>query len=56
MSDLGKQLQETHRAKQREMARSWLTPLSSGEREIFLELMDKITRLTQPEPESKSGR
>lgn len=46
-SELGKRLRDTYRAKQQEMARSWLEPLSLGEREIFLELMDKITRLSQ---------
>lgn len=48
MSDYGRKLRDTFREKQREMARSWLEPLSSGEREIFLELMDKITRLARP--------
>lgn len=48
MSELGKRLQEAHRVKRGEMARSWLAPLSLGEREIFLELMDKITRLAVP--------
>ena len=56
MSELGRQLQDAHRAKQREMARSWLMPLSPGEREIFLELMDKITRLAQPQTETKAAR
>ena len=45
MSDYGRKLQESFRDKRRLMACSWLEPLSSGEREIFLELMDKITRL-----------
>jgi len=56
MSDLGRQLQESHRARQREMARSWLAALSSGEREIFLELMGKITRLVKPPTEAKTTR
>jgi DNA-binding MarR family transcriptional regulator len=53
MSELGRQLRDAHRAKQRDMARSWLTPLSLGEREIFLELMEKITRLAEPAPGNK---
>lgn len=56
MSELGRQLQELHRARQREMARSWLDALSLGEREIFLELMDKITRLAKPQTENKTTR
>lgn len=52
MSDYGKKLQEAFRGKRREMAQSWLEPLSPGEREIFLELMDKIHRLAKPAPES----
>lgn len=56
MSELGRQLQELHRARQREMARSWLVALSLGEREIFLELMDKITRLAKPQTENKTTR
>ena len=54
MSELGKRLQAAYRVKRGEMARSWLAPLSPGEREIFLELMDKITRLAVPAPEAKS--
>lgn len=53
MSEHGKKLQDAFRVKRGEMARSWLAPLSSGEREIFLELMDKITRLAVPVPEGK---
>ena len=53
MSEHGKKLQDAFRVKRGEMARSWLAPLSSGEREIFLELMDKITRLAVPSPEAK---
>jgi len=51
MSDYGRKLQDAFRDKRREMARSWLEPLSQGEREIFLELMDKIHRLAKPAPE-----
>jgi DNA-binding MarR family transcriptional regulator len=53
MSEHGKRLQDAFRVKRGEMARSWLAPLSSGEREIFLELMDKITRLAVPSPEGR---
>jgi DNA-binding MarR family transcriptional regulator len=51
MSDYGRKLQEEFRDKRKLMACSWLEPLSSGEREIFLELMAKITRLARPVPE-----
>ncbi len=51
MSDYGRKLQEEFRDKRKLMACSWLEPLSSGEREIFLELMSKITRLARPVPE-----
>lgn len=44
VSDFGKELRERFRAKQRVMAKSWLEPLSPGEREIFLELMAKISQ------------
>lgn len=49
MSGFGKKLQENFRDKRRAMARSWLEPLSPGEREIFLELMAKITERAAPE-------
>ena len=49
MSDFGKKWQESFKTKRRAMARSWLEPLSNGEREIFLELMAKITEQAQPE-------
>jgi len=49
MSSFGKKLQENFRVKRRAMARSWLEPLSPGEREIFLELMAKITERARPE-------
>ena len=48
MSEPGRKFQEASRAKHQLMARSWLVPLSPGEREIFLELMAKITRFGQP--------
>jgi DNA-binding MarR family transcriptional regulator len=51
MSDYGRKLQEEFRDKRKLMARSWLEPLSSGEREVFLELMSKITRLARPVPD-----
>ncbi len=47
MSEQGRKFQEAARAKHQIMARSWLVPLSPGEREIFLELMAKITGLGQ---------
>src|ERR1019366_445337 len=40
ISESGKAIQEVFRTQLRTMARSWLVPLSKGEREIFLELMD----------------
>lgn len=49
MSDFGKKLQENFKSKRLSMARSWLEPLSPGEREIFLELMAKITDRAKPE-------
>ncbi len=48
MSPFGKQLEESFRKKRSAMARSWLEPLSPGEREIFLELMAKIAQLAKP--------
>jgi MarR family transcriptional regulator, organic hydroperoxide resistance regulator len=48
ISDLGKTLQANLRVKHLAMARSWLEPLSPGEREIFLELMGKITQHARP--------
>lgn len=48
MSEYGRKLQESFRDKRRILARSWLEPLSEGEREIFLELMAKITLLAKP--------
>jgi DNA-binding MarR family transcriptional regulator len=49
MSNFGKKLQENFKKKRLSMAHSWLEPLSPGEREIFLELMAKITERAQPE-------
>jgi DNA-binding MarR family transcriptional regulator len=48
VSDFGKRLQAKFRAKKLALARSWLEPLTSGEREIFLELMAKITQRAKP--------
>jgi DNA-binding MarR family transcriptional regulator len=49
MSENGKKLQAAFRSKRQGMARSWLAALSPGEREIFLELMAKITLRAEPE-------
>jgi DNA-binding MarR family transcriptional regulator len=49
MSGFGKKMQESFKEKRRAMARSWLEPLSNGEREIFLELVAKITERAKPE-------
>jgi DNA-binding MarR family transcriptional regulator len=43
LSDDGKKLNQIFVDKRREMGRTMLAPLSHGEREIFLELMTKIT-------------
>jgi DNA-binding MarR family transcriptional regulator len=51
MSENGRKLQASFRSKRQGMARSWLAALSPGEREIFLELMAKITLRSRPEPE-----
>jgi len=51
MSEYGLQLQQTFRDKRKLVARSWLEPLSGDERELFLELMAKITLLAKPGPE-----
>jgi DNA-binding MarR family transcriptional regulator len=48
MSDYGRKLQASHTGQRRAMARSWLEPLSGSEREVFLQLMDKITLLVKP--------
>jgi DNA-binding MarR family transcriptional regulator len=48
VSDFGKRLQAKFRAKKLALARSWLEPLTPGEREIFLELMAKITQRAKP--------
>ena len=47
LTEQGKRLQEVFRSKRRSLAREMLAPLSPGEREIFLELMAKITRLAR---------
>ncbi len=49
LSQEGRTMQSQLRQYRREMARCWLTPLTRGEREIFLELMGKITH-GNPEP------
>jgi DNA-binding MarR family transcriptional regulator len=54
MSEYGRKLQEAFRDKRRVVARSWLEPLSSEEREVFLQLMSKITRLAKPNSEEAS--
>jgi DNA-binding MarR family transcriptional regulator len=56
MSEYGRKLQEEFRAKRKLMACSWLEPLSTGEREVFLELMSKITLLARPVPEGVEKR
>lgn len=48
MSEYGRKLQETFRDRRKVVARSWLEPLSGSERELFLELMAKITRHARP--------
>ena len=54
MSAYGRELQESFRGKRRLVAKSWLEPLSPKERDIFLELMAKITLLAKPAPEEAS--
>jgi DNA-binding MarR family transcriptional regulator len=56
MSDYGRKLQEEFRDQRKLVACSWLEPLSNGEREIFLELMCKITRLARPLAEDGAPR
>ena len=51
MSEHGKKVQATLRSKHQAMARSWLAPLSAGERDTFLELMAKISERARPESE-----
>jgi DNA-binding MarR family transcriptional regulator len=51
MSENGKKLQQAFRCKRQGVARSWLAALRPEEREIFLELMSKITLRAEPEPE-----
>jgi DNA-binding MarR family transcriptional regulator len=52
VSDFGQKLRASFGAKKLAMARSWLEPLSPGEREIFLELMAKITERAKPDAEA----
>jgi DNA-binding MarR family transcriptional regulator len=51
MSEYGRTLQGAFRDKRRVVARSWLEPLSGEEREVFLQLMSKITLLAKPGPD-----
>ncbi len=51
LSAEGKEMQKTFLGKRLEMSRSMLTPLTPGEREIFIELMRKITRPQASEQE-----
>jgi DNA-binding MarR family transcriptional regulator len=55
MSDYGRRLQQEFREKRKLMACSWLEPLASREREIFLNLMSKITLLAKPVPEESAA-
>ena len=55
MSDYGRRLQQEFRDKRKLMACSWLEPLTSGERENFLDLMSKITLLAKPVPEDSAA-
>ncbi len=48
MSEYGRKLQGAFRDKRKVVARSWLEPLSGEEREVFLQLMSKITLLAKP--------
>ncbi|MBV9265473.1 MAG: MarR family transcriptional regulator, partial [Acidobacteriaceae bacterium] len=45
LSQAGNRLERTHLAYRLAMARDMLKPLTPGEREIFLELMEKMSRL-----------
>jgi DNA-binding MarR family transcriptional regulator len=53
ISDAGKKFQANLRIKHLAMARSWLEPLGTGERETFLDLMAKITQLAKPGSEAR---
>jgi DNA-binding MarR family transcriptional regulator len=55
LSEKGKKLHQVFLECQLAMCRSMLEPLSAGEREIFLELMAKMTQPAQgsPEPETE---
>jgi DNA-binding MarR family transcriptional regulator len=50
MSPAGRAFQDTLRSRHQAMARSWLAPLSSSERETFLDLMAKIAENAKPDP------
>jgi DNA-binding MarR family transcriptional regulator len=56
MSDYGRRLQQEFRDKRKLMACSWLEPLTSRERETFLDLMSKITLLAKPVPEEPAAQ
>jgi len=53
ISDHGRKLQDEFRDKRKSMACSWLEPLSTAERELFLDLMSKITLLAKPVPRAR---
>jgi DNA-binding MarR family transcriptional regulator len=55
MSEAGKAFHTALRARHQAMARSWLTPLSTAERETFLHLMAKITQGAKPDPAVQNG-
>ena len=48
LSEQGRKMRQTMAAARLAMAHGWLSPLSPGERQIFLELMAKITESMQP--------
>jgi DNA-binding MarR family transcriptional regulator len=56
MSDYGHRLQQEFRDKRKLMACSWLEPLTSSERETFLDLMSKITLLAKPVTEESAAQ
>ncbi len=53
-SEYGRKLQEGFRDKRKIVARSWLEPLSGSERDLFLDLMAKITRRPKPDSQEES--
>lgn len=55
MSQAGIAFQTALRARHQAMARSWLLPLSAGERETFLDLMAKITQGAKPQSPTANG-